>query len=259
MPPLGTSSKSSLRNRHDVAGLAGECPRRRHGAEREWARWDSNPRLTDYESGNILARTYDIEAMPPEAEVVTDLTEMLRLYQDFILDSAPDAGNRPAGEIVAPVSHLGFRGFKPRDSSEYSSQVPERTQTKSRRHEAVLNEYADWATGHGFEPSNQEHPIDLVLRRSGQEILVEVKVVYQGNATRAVRDAVSQLFEYRYFLCEHGDRSLPDLLIALFSEPIGDAFPEYLEQIGIASVWSEGAEWRGSQTAVRAGLTSRLT
>jgi hypothetical protein len=35
-----------------------------------------------------------------------------------------------------------------------------------------------------------EHPKDPVLRRDGREWLVEAKVLYQGNATNAVRAAL---------------------------------------------------------------------
>jgi len=92
-----------------------------------------------------------------------------------------------------------------------------------------------------------------------RDYLVEIKVVYRGDSTRAVREAVAQLFEYRYFLCEHGPRDTPTGLIALFSEPVAPAFPQYLEDIGIASVWSEDGNWRGSPRAALAGLTSDLT
>jgi len=90
-------------------------------------------------------------------------------------------------------------------------------------------------------------------------LTVEIEVDYLGYSTRAVREAVAQLFEYRYFLYEHGPRDLPTGLIALFSEPIAPAFPQYLEDNGIASVWSEDGNWRGSPRAALAGLTSDLT
>ena len=76
------------------------------------------------------------------------------------------------------------------------TETPGRTQTKSRRHEKVLNEYAQWIRTRGFAPSNQEHPIDLILRKDQSKWLVEVKVVYHGNATRAVREAIAQLLDY---------------------------------------------------------------
>ena len=40
-------------------------------------------------------------------------------------------------------------------------------------------------------------PGNLVLRGRGREILIEAKILYQGNAAQAVRSAIGQLMEYR--------------------------------------------------------------
>jgi hypothetical protein len=39
-------------------------------------------------------------------------------------------------------------------------------------------------------------------------------------------------------------------LIALFSEPVGDAYVDFLEALGIASIWRNSTGWSASQTAV---------
>jgi hypothetical protein len=79
---------------------------------------------------------------------------------------------------------------------------------------------------------------------------VEAKVLYQGNATNAVRAAFGQLFAYRHFLYQ----KLQPQLVALFSEPIGDGYVAFLEACGIASVWKESRGWAGSATATSWGI-----
>lgn len=80
---------------------------------------------------------------------------------------------------------------------------------------------------------------------------MEAKVVYQGNATTAVRGALGQLLAYRHFLYQ----GLPQpRLLALFAEDVGEAYTAFLEEVGVASVWKAGRDWRGSSTAVAASL-----
>jgi hypothetical protein len=88
------------------------------------------------------------------------------------------------------------------------------------------------------------HPRDLVLRKQGQEVLVEAKVV-GNNSEFAVREAIGQLFAYRYFLYSMQERSGPTML-ALFSEPVGDAFVDLLTQLTISAAWFDNGEWHGS-------------
>jgi hypothetical protein len=73
-----------------------------------------------------------------------------------------------------------------------------------REYEALRQEsspdFGTWCAGLGFEVDTRVHPRDLVLRRSGEEWLVEAKVLYMGNATGAVRAAVAQVLMHRFFL-----------------------------------------------------------
>jgi hypothetical protein len=75
-------------------------------------------------------------------------------------------------------------------------------------------------------------------------------MVYQGNATAAVRAALGQLYAYRFFLC----RDIEPRLVALFSEPIGHGYVLFLKACGIASVWKDTNSWKGSATATADGL-----
>jgi hypothetical protein len=88
----------------------------------------------------------------------------------------------------------------------------------------------------GWTPATNVHPRDLTLRRSGEEkVLVEAETV-GPNAEFAVREAIGQLFTYRHPLYRGRQKDDPTLL-AVFSEPIGDAFVELLTGLGIAAAW----------------------
>ena len=95
----------------------------------------------------------------------------------------------------------------------------------------------------------------MVRRRSVW--LVEIKVVYQGNVTRAVREAVAQLLECRYFLWNLGKGRHPEALVALFSEPVGAAYVEFLAELEILCIWRESGTWLGSTRAVAYEIAER--
>jgi hypothetical protein len=80
---------------------------------------------------------------------------------------------------------------------------------------------------------------------NGSEWLVEAKVLYRGNATEAVRAALGQLFTYRFFLYADDQPRL----VALFAEPIGEAYVTLLDSLGVASVWKAAGRWLGSPRA----------
>jgi hypothetical protein len=137
--------------------------------------------------------------------------------------------------------------FRPKDSSDYIAHVEGRALVKRRSHEALIADFGAWCASLGFEVDTTVHPRDLVLRRPGEEWLVEAKILYVGNATGAVRAALAQVFMYRFFLYQ---KRRPRLL-ALFSEPVGDAYVAFLDSHDVASVWRAGDDrWRASSTAV---------
>jgi hypothetical protein len=78
------------------------------------------------------------------------------------------------------------------------------------------------------------------------EWLVEAKVLYSGNATDAVRAAIGQLMTYRYFLYQcHA----PPYLLALFNEPVRDAYSALMESLGIAVTCRDGGDRRSTPLA----------
>ena len=164
---------------------------------------------------------------------------------------APSDGAGAGGGLGPTSRSAGWEEFKPKDVSDYLARVAARTLRKTRVHEKVVNAYAAWAEAADFQVSSP-HPVDLSLISAGQRWIVEVKAVYRGDATRAVREAVGQLLEYRHFLYDDDTG-----VVALFSEPVGDAYVAYLEAHGLRAVWLVDDEWCGSPTARAEGLSER--
>ncbi len=153
---------------------------------------------------------------------------------------------------MEPAEKDPLKYFKPKSEEEYLSQIQGRVLVKSRRHERLVREYGEWALERGFRASTSEHPRDLVLRSDDAEWLVEAKVLYQGRAMLAVRDALGQLYDYRHFL--YSDDAVLSL-VALFSESIGESYVDFLSSCGILAVWREGGDWHGPRQAQRQCLT----
>jgi hypothetical protein len=209
-------------------------------------------RQAAYEAGDIACRTYAVGALPPEAELRSDLASMLALYDDAITARRELALSAP-GSIASPSSVKvtttvdPLANFRPKDDGDYRVSLEGRALVKTRRHERLIRDYAMDRAAKGFTASTQ-HPRDLVLRDSitGDEYLVEAKVLYKGNATDAVRAAIGQLLTYAFFLY---DEAKPRL-VALFTEPIGTAYVDFLERHDIASVWWDASSWMGSPLAI---------
>jgi MrcB-like, N-terminal domain len=221
---------------------------------------DSRRLPAGYEAGTVAARRYDIGALPPEKRLRADLSRMFELYQDAVaakrqlLTTKPGSIATPsAGPVRADQDVLDY--FKPKSAADYTAQVGGGRFTRTRRHEALIRDYGRWARARGFRASTAEHPKDLVLRQVNRERewLIEGKVVRRGNAAHAVREAVGQLLEYRRFLYVD-KRKPPPELVALFTEPVGDAFVAMLDELGIQAVWNETGMWAGSPMAVDQGL-----
>lgn len=230
--------------------------------------WNHRPSLggergslpESYEVASVVARRYEISAMPPEEVLNRDLHVAASLLQRAAaaqqsLRSAEDEEVR--GGDGSPTDPLS--GFQPRNSSGYVTSIAANQQLKSQHHEALIEDFGAYIQTRGYRPTNLRiHPKDLLLHQEqvsaegSPEWLVEVKVVAHGNPTTAVRGAVGQLLEYSYFLYRERQRPAPHLL-ALFSEDIL-AYAQYLEDQGIASVWRAGDGWAGSPTAAAWGM-----
>ena len=207
-----------------------------------------------YMAGSVACRNYVTDSLPGDEALARDLLDMLDLYglaaaiKDQLLVTDPGTVSTPGRKQLPPA---GEHGFRPKDDADYIANIGRHTKAKTRRHETLVNRYAEWAQANGFTVSSP-HPVDLRLASSAHVVIVEAKVVRAGNASHAVREAIGQLFTYRHFLY----RDSAVALVALFTEDIGPAYTELLASLGIRSVWAHRGQWQGSAVATALGLTS---
>jgi hypothetical protein len=154
---------------------------------------------------------------------------------------------RPETQSVAVDTLL--ENFKPKDASDYLARVRDRILVKQREHENLLSRFGYAISRAGWRPRTSVHPRDLELQRASTKCLVEIKMVYSGDATRAVREALAQLLEYRYFFYDESPH-----LLAVFSEQVGDAYLGLLREHDVATVWRSGSGWTGTPEAYRHSL-----
>jgi hypothetical protein len=203
-----------------------------------------------YVAGAICCKMYDLSKLPTASAMQADLNDFIEIYgransvKEEILLTEPGVLETPSTKKTSneknPLLH-----FKPKSSSEYITAISGKTIIKNRSHESLVKKFGEACAAHGFTPSTP-HPHDLVLQRSDETILVEAKVVYQGDATTAVRGAVGQLLNYRYVW--NLTDSKPKML-ALFNEAIGDLYVEFLESLEIASIFWQSGLWVASPLA----------
>ncbi|MFC9635316.1 MrcB family domain-containing protein [Streptomyces mirabilis] len=212
-----------------------------------------------YEAGNILARVYEIESLPDEEALKSDLRRMIDLYQDALVlreelrsttrDVITTIKQESVVDDADPLLH-----FAPKDDSEYVQRITGRIIKKSRKHETLVRRYGAFLKSAGFDAGTNVHPRDIVARSDGEEWLIEAKVVRRGNVSHAVREAIGQLATYAFLLYELDNQPRP---MALFSEAIGELYVRLLSHQGIASVWPTEDGWAGSREAVEAGLAEK--
>lgn len=151
---------------------------------------------------------------------------------------------RQAQAPIRPEDLLA--NFRPKNSEEYRQRVVGRTLIKERAHEQLISDFGHHVASNGHTPRTNVHPRDLVVVAGHIEWLVEAKVLYNGNASQAVRAAIGQLYEYAFMLYDDPESAR---LLALFSEPIGLRYVELLESINIAAIWRFGGRWTASVSA----------
>ncbi|WP_165942626.1 MrcB family domain-containing protein [Micromonospora sp. KC721] len=209
----------------------------------------------DYEYGNILARIYTLTDLPTEQEMVADLQRFVRLYALALEGREEVRQSGDAAIVTAPVAKPPPKKktaeFKPKSDADYRQTIEQQVIVKTKKHETLVKEYGLFLQAAGFEVATNVHPRDLVADRDDAHWLIEAKIVKAGNGVHAAREAVGQLLFYSFFLYE---ASVPVGKVALFSEAVGEACVQLLEQLGIAAVWKNGHGWAGSPAAVAGGL-----
>lgn len=148
----------------------------------------------------------------------------------------PGDGSAVADE-APPDAPTGFLDpFKPKADSDYITKVRPRQERRSRKHETLVNDFALYLADRGFEVGRNA-VIDLGVKRP--ETIIEAKIV--KSWPDAIRAAVGQLYEYRYFKVAAREAAL----VFLASAPVPEHWVRYLERdrlIGAAWPTAKGFE-----------------
>lgn len=217
-------------------------------------------RARAYEASSVAARCYEIDQLPSEEDLCADLGNMATILRAALaVEPHIEVVNEPDGPVVEYIArghgaYEGLEGFRPKTSDDYYVRLAAAEQRRTRAHEGLIRRFGPYILGRGFTPvTKRVHPRDLVLEAHGEEWLVEAKAVKKGNPTQAVREAVGQLLEYRYFWYVQKGARKPHLL-GLFSENIG-VYANYLEDHGVGAIWRTPDGWEGSASVISWGMT----
>lgn len=207
-----------------------------------------------YEAGTIACRRYDLGALPTEQDLRAELSRFDLIYRRSVEIKDQLVAADPQHHRTTARSRSNAPGvdpepvFRPKDGADYLRNLPGRRTTVSPRHESLIREFGEHVGGLGWTPATNVHPRDLVVTSpAGDHWLVEAKTV-GPNAEFAVREAIGQLFAYRHFCYRDVGRPEPRLL-ALFNEPVGDAFLPLLGDLGIEVVWRTTIGWNSTSGA----------
>jgi hypothetical protein len=88
--------------------------------------------------------------------------------------------------------------FSPKDDSDYVAFIKGGAQQRSRAHETLVRRVGEFLRETGAVVANP-HPIDLLMLEP-RTVAFEMKIVDNRSSGLLIREAVGQLFEYRYFL-----------------------------------------------------------
>ena len=154
-----------------------------------------------------------------------------------VLPPAPDDpqgdDEQPDGDgHVDPGTPIGgfLHPFRPKADTDYTSTVLGGRHRRSRGHERLINECAAWLAEEGYEPLCNA-AVDLGLDEPA--VVIEGKTIGVAWAP-PVRQAVSQLYEYRYFKVASPDSGL----IFLAEKAVPAVWVRYLEKDrGIGVMW----------------------
>jgi hypothetical protein len=163
------------------------------------------------------------------------------------LEELPGPSATPDDDDTDPgPSRAGFlTPFKPKADSDYMSNLVGGRRPRTRRHELIINECAAWLEQQGYTPMRNA-AVDLGLEEP--PVLIEGKTVGKSWAS-PIRDAISQLYEYRYFKVADPKSKL----IFLAENEVPPGWVEYLEgdrRIGV--MWRSGSGYHLSDLAARA-------
>lgn len=164
----------------------------------------------------------------------------LRMLADAIDDVAEQIEGSSPTPMIANVGDPGQ--FASKAETPYDVVLAASVQHRTREHERLLRVTAKWlGMNHPrLIASSRRHPLDMLVS-GATHLIVEAKTTRRIHAGFAIRQALGQLYEYRYFI---GPQEA-NLVVLLDAKP-EDMFIDYLENhLGIGLLWWDGTGLAG--------------
>ena len=200
-----------------------------------------------YEAATIAAIRYETDNLPDEKALRDDLATLMGLYglavsrKRLQLTEDPESWETGLPELDEErISEprikwdLDFSNDNDKPGDDVFFPVPAGVRRVTRRHVSVLKDLRILLKNCGWTTSSP-HPFDLEARKAGRTgLLIEVKVIRDGDSASAVREAIGQLFDYQYAY-KHSIGNYE--LIAAFSERPAEYYLGLLANLNISSWW----------------------
>ncbi|ACL67024.1 hypothetical protein A2cp1_3698 [Anaeromyxobacter dehalogenans 2CP-1] len=120
--------------------------------------------------------------------------------------------------------------FRPKSAEDYRAQIQGGFQVRSRKHEALVRIAGELLLRKATVTT--PHPVDLRMT-SPVPVIFEAKTVGSRGPGAAIREAVGQLYEYRYFIGPRDAR-----LCVLLDDDPGAVLVQYVEdELGLMIAW----------------------
>lgn len=142
--------------------------------------------------------------------------------------SSPKEETNPIDEELVALGQLPpkkssfLNPFKAKADSNYVANVAGGRSVRTRGHETLVNDFEAWLRNYGLE-TGRNAAIDLGV--IDPEVIIEAKTTKAGWSG-AIRQAVGQLYEYRYFKVASPSASL----VFLADRKVPDSWIKYLEK-----------------------------
>lgn len=121
--------------------------------------------------------------------------------------------------------------FQPKNEADYTAIISATVQHRTRTHEKLVRLAGEWLKARGFTVATP-HPKDLEII-SPVSVIIEAKVVGQRDPLFAAREALGQLYAYRYFIGPH----TAALAVLLDSEPAPVLLRFIEDHLQVAVLW----------------------
>jgi hypothetical protein len=160
-----------------------------------------------------------------------------------------DSSDAPAQGQLPQAKPSFLQPFKPKADADYIVKIAPRSEKRTRKHETLVNGFVKWAVDQGLA-TKRNQAIDIAI--GPKPLVIEAKIVPPVKFANVLREAVGQLYEYRYFSVV-GPKSP---LAILSSRSLDAKWVKYLEEDrGIGVIWPDAGGFALSRLAKKA-LTS---